>query len=130
MPTVIQCSWKRRGTHPRCREQQMVLLLPCECSDIIRKGIDVSTLCLPDVTACDQMISHVFPFVLVYRKRSDTGGGNGLGMRQTVNHLNSKPAGHQTTSKKLRSTIIRYFISPRLLGTAVGNRMSIARGFS
>jgi len=41
----------------------------------------VSTFCLPDVTTCDQ-ISQAFPLrICMYCKRSNTGGGNGLGMR-------------------------------------------------
>jgi len=40
----------------------------------------VSTICLPDVTARDQ-ISQAFPSVFAYCKQSNTGGGNGLGTR-------------------------------------------------
>ena len=72
--------------------------LPCECSDIqpiqpldrqYKKGhresslgtaLRVSTMCLPDGTACDR-ISQASPVVFAYCKRSTTGGGNGLGTR-------------------------------------------------
>ena len=38
----------------------------------------VSTLCLPDAITRDQ-ISQAFPHRISYWKRSNTGGGNGLG---------------------------------------------------
>jgi len=37
--------------------------------------------CVPDVMSCDQ-IPKAFPSVFAYCKRSNTGGGNGLGTRQ------------------------------------------------
>ena len=40
----------------------------------------VSILCLQDIIAHDQ-IFQTFPLVFAYCKRSNTGGGNGLGMR-------------------------------------------------
>ena len=40
----------------------------------------VSTMCLPDDIACDQ-ISQAFPCHISYWKRGNTGGGNGLGTR-------------------------------------------------
>ena len=40
----------------------------------------MSTICLPDVIAHDQ-ISQAFSLIVAYCKQSNTGGGNGLGTR-------------------------------------------------
>ena len=65
----------------------------------------MSTLCLSDVTACDQtsqaymylLCTHVF----AYCKQSNTGGGNGLGTRPSSHPVKAGVKGIKTT---VRST--------------------------
>jgi len=50
--------------------------------ELLRSGTSprLFTFCQPNVTAHDQ-ISQALPYVFAYCKQSNTGGGNGLGMR-------------------------------------------------
>jgi len=59
----------------------LLMLWPPSLGLIVQeRAPHVSTFCLPGVTTYDQ-ISQEFPSVFTYYKRSNTGGGNGLGTR-------------------------------------------------